>query len=347
MATEIIKSIGATARDYTNAITWEADIPDFASVDEAWIGEVYNDAEITGTATTSISGHNPTALRFIKLIPASGEGFADGMSGSDPLIYDASKGASFRNTSGTNVVFDISDDFVFIHQLQIKHDSSDCISVSADDSEIRRCICVGQEGSANYTGVISTNGDCLIVNSLIVSTQSGDYAGIAMGFGSGGGTTVDCTVLHPSDVGNTDNGVDEYYGDDNVVKGTASFGYTDGFDNNDSWGTGSDWNASDDATGPGANTLDNETYGDQFENTTAASMDARLKSGSNLLAAGITNSESGGVDILGTNRDGTNPNIGCWEAAAAVSGRIMSSLAGSGGLAYHGGIAGKGGGLAG
>lgn len=35
------------------------------------------------------------------------------------------------------------------------------------------------------------------------------------------------------------------------------------------------------------------------------------------------------------------------QAAAPVGGRIMSSLAGSGGLAYKGGIAGPGGGLAG
>ena len=33
--------------------------------------------------------------------------------------------------------------------------------------------------------------------------------------------------------------------------------------------------------------------------------------------------------------------------APPVGGRVMSSLAGSGGLAYHGGLAGRGGGLAG
>lgn len=36
-----------------------------------------------------------------------------------------------------------------------------------------------------------------------------------------------------------------------------------------------------------------------------------------------------------------------WTAPAAPSGRIMSSLAGSGGLVGAGGIAGEGGGLAG
>jgi len=53
------------------------------------------------------------------------------------------------------------------------------------------------------------------------------------------------------------------------------------------------------------------------------------------------------VDIAGNARDGTTPDIGCFEEVAAASGRIMSSLVGSGGLAGSGGIAGESGGLAG
>ncbi len=62
MATTITKSIGTTARDYSNLTTWEADIPaNLVTADEVWVGEVYNDSEITGTATTTIGGHTTDA----------------------------------------------------------------------------------------------------------------------------------------------------------------------------------------------------------------------------------------------------------------------------------------------
>lgn len=53
------------------------------------------------------------------------------------------------------------------------------------------------------------------------------------------------------------------------------------------------------------------------------------------------------VDIVGTTRHATTPDIGPFEFVPAGGGRIMSSLTNYGGLAGKGGVAGIGGGLAG
>lgn len=312
MATTITKSIGTTGRDYSNATTWEADIPaNLITADEVWLGEVYNDSEITSTATTTISGHTTDATRFIELRPATGEGFKDGI-GSSALRYDSSYGACFRNTSGTNQVFQVDDDFVFLRQLQIRHETDLAVVIEADNCEANRCIMEGSIGAA-YSGTITVDGASDIINCLAVSIASGDYAGIEVGFvSSGGANIVGCTSLHPSDVANSDRNIAEYAGS-NVVKGCAGFGSDQAFIEDGGWGAGSDYNASDDISGPGANTLDSLTYADQFENTTGASMDARLKTGSDLLAASIQFAETNDEDILGNPRDTSNPSIGCWE----------------------------------
>jgi hypothetical protein len=55
----------------------------------------------------------------------------------------------------------------------------------------------------------------------------------------------------------------------------------------------------------------------------------------------ITKNEEAAKEVIGYQ------GIVQFQATAAAGGRIMSSLAGSGGLAAKGGIAGQGGGLAG
>ena len=345
MATTITKSIGTTARDYATAALFEAAIPaNLLTTDEIWLGEVYNDSELTGTAGCVITGHTVDATRYIEIKPASGEGFKDGVDQStDKLVYTASHGASFRNTSGTNYTFDVDNDYVFLRELQIGHDNYAPIYFNSDGGEIVRCIIFGSEGEA-YTGVVTLSDTANIINCFVENQEANTdivYAGWTT---TTGVAVIDCTLMNPSDISNSEDCVDRYYGT-NTVEGCALFGCANALDSNITTG---DYNGTDDNAVQGANSVTSLTFADQFEGTTSSTVDARVATGSGLLAANTTHSESGGVDIYGNTRDATNPNIGCWEyTAPAGGGRIMSSLAGAGGLAYHGGIAGRGGGLAG
>ena len=317
MATTITKSIGTTARDYATAALFEAAIPaNLLTTDEIWLGEVYNDSELTGTAGVAITGHTTDATRYIEIKPAASEGFKDGVTqGTDKLIYTAAHGASFRNTSGSNYTFDVDNDYVFLRELQIGHDSYAPIYFNSDGGEIVRCIIFGSEGEA-YTGVVTLSDTAKLINCFVENQETNTdivYAGWTT---TTGVAVIDCTLINPSDISNSEDAVDRYYGT-NTVEGCALFGTSNALDSNITTG---DYNGTDDTAVQGANSVTSLTFANQFEGTTAATLDGRVKTGSGLLLAGATHSESGGVDIYGNTRHATTPNIGCWEYTAPVGG---------------------------
>jgi len=319
MVTETIESIGTSGRDRASIAAWEAILPaDLVSGDVAHKGEVFNDSELTATAQVTFTNHVTDATRNIILRTGSGAGFKDHASvATNALRYNASLGAAHRKTSDYDNAIEVTSscDFMEINFLQFAHDGDypeQTVYLQGDNNVIRQSIIRGDSSR----GSVSLDNDAVAVNCLIYTTGGAIADGISLGYVfSGNARAVACTVLTPDDLGNGGDGVKEDYGTNNESSNNASFGFTNSFTG--TFNGSSDWNCSEDADAPGTNSLVSKTYSSQFENINNATLDARLKTGSDCLAAGdVPHALCNGVDILGNTRDSTNSNIGCWEVVA-------------------------------
>ena len=112
-----------------------------------------------------------------------------------------------------------------------------------------------------------------------------------------------------------------------IVRNCVAAGCASGFLAGWTFGTGSDYNASDDATPPGANSLSNVA---DFDFADAAGFDFSLGASSPLIDEGTDLSSDFTTDIAGQTRTGTW-DIGAWEYQSGGGGGRAMPLAGLGG----------------
>lgn len=341
-----ISSIGTASRDYVDLNAWVADLP--GTTTEQEVAELHNDSEFTSASTQSITGITTTASFNLVIRPATGEAFTDT---EQDLRYNASNGVSIRKTTNYAPTFTIAVPFTSVSDIQFNADSGSnaqafSITTAGTDVVINNCLF----SCRNASRVIEMGGaDSIFINCCVIVLSSGAT-------GSGGtrllyrtGNFFNCTFF-TNVASSTALGLEKVGGaaDSSVVKNCAVFDFGTALESG-SWGSGTDFNATDDSSLPaGSNNQTSLTTADQFEDiTTDANLDLRAVSGGSLKNGTPDSGNTNDLDIFGNARDLTTPFIGCYEVVAASTGRIMSSLAGAGGLAYHGGLAGKGGGLAG
>lgn len=326
MATQVIKSVGATGRDYA---TWQlacAAIPlDLVAADQNWIFECYNDAEFdfqvnaaylssgTGSARTIVAD----ATRTVTFRPAAGQGFRDHANkGTNPIRYDQSKGVGVvvgQGYGSDGIIIDIPYATIDGVQFRSAEGTRTLVAVHAAGASVKNCIikCAGgawwpmwlQSGGAFVNCVLTTSGSMwggivfASAGSAIGCTVFGDTAAPAFfnNLGGGGGITIkDCVAV----------GCSSFLIDYNSSTGAGMW----------SGGTYSH-NASDTTIPVGTNNVESFTAANQFVNiASAATLDLRPKTG-NSLQAGVTDALMGGVDLLGTTRAGT-PTIGAVEYVA-------------------------------
>jgi len=273
--------------DFTSMTAAEADIG-AGTFTENEIIQVISQTLITDA--TTYAGYTPT-VAFRLIIEASAS--ASWLDVRD-LVNDAFRfntgtgnGAAVKSTGQFATCTDIDVPHTTLRKMQFSDaNTSNRSAVNArtvtDDVIIEDCIIVGQDDVLPLAGE-----DMVISSSLIYQKNNGGTQLIDCG--NAGNTTFDhCTVAA---LGTTTNGIQGFTGSDVQMNDSASFGAgTAAFTTT---GTeGGDFNASDDTTTPGGNSLDSLTFTNQYENISAGTEDFRVKSG-----ADIEDAASDGEDI--------------------------------------------------
>jgi len=164
---------------------------------------------------------------------------------------------------------------------------------------------------------VSGTNDAVLNNCLIFNITAGgtDFAeGV---FSTTAGNTVcnNCTLYDIDGAGaSNDNGFDNC---------ETNGCYAGGVDNPYAGTTSGDWNAADDTSSPGANSIDDKAGGDQFVSVTVSSEDFHIKSGAALIDASQDTANEADLD----NGDGitTRNDHGCLEFVSA-GGSILPQM---------------------
>lgn len=311
MTTTVTKSIGsAGGRDYSTISAFFAAIPsDLVAVDEAWVGELYNDSEFTISSTITCSKTTSVAC-YIALRPAAGQGFAHHANKlTNPLRYDQSVGVGVDITVNFAYYLDCAaTNDIHISGIQWKAISvgyPEAIRISGQRSSFHGNICVYEYSP---TCVVSDNSG-KIYNNLIIYNNAGPSTAIYNGLG---GSSSNFNTI--------------------VTLGTASDYAITGFGTSNAsnnlvinFNSGSvtctpTYIATTAATQSGTGSITNIVAADTLQNVASkTTIDGRIKAGAAVINAG--NPVSGiTTDILGQTRSVTTPTIGAFEYVSAPAG---------------------------
>lgn len=317
MATTIIKSIGSGGgRDYATIAAWVAAIPaNLVTADQQWIGELYNDSEFDLAGTTVTINKITDATRNIILRCAAGHSFKDHANKlTNELRYNQSNGVGIVNNGVA--LLSIQCDYVQVEGIQFRDTASGGARVTqgttnAPNVVVRNCIFQTANSNTGTGGLSLYNGTA--VNCLAVGTGGGTA------FISNGGSAKFINCLAFQFGAGSGFGFRGNY-DSPLYRNCAAFGFNTNFRSGTS--ASSNYNASSQASPPGANSLSSLTASSQFENvTSSAAFDGRIKAGSSLISAGVREQTyTNDLDIVGSARSTTTPTIGPWEHSAGGGG---------------------------
>lgn len=321
MTTTVIKSIGsAPGRDYATIQAWANACPaDLVAVDQIWRGECYNDSVFTsGTFNhTSIFNQVTGPNNYIELTTGPGQSFRDHAGkATNPLRADQTKGVLLTHGQGSSNVLEFGPPYTRISNLQIVNTAG--YGIYCGGNGTTNCVLENLLIDSWDSAIRARNPN--IVRNVIGIVRGGTAKGIDFGFGYGS-AAINTTIVRPSNLTVTGTAFSVSEAAGLKLVNCAGFGFTN-FTNTTAAGCTN--NASDVAITIGANNQESLTYGNQFVSTVAASVDFRLKTGSNLINTGATDTTDlpAATDITGTARTDTW-DIGAWEvlpvAAAPVA----------------------------
>lgn len=298
-----------------SSATWTAPIAtDAYTINSViWQGKCQNQEFSVAGNVLTISGITTDTTRYVELTTVAGASFRDNAGATtNPLKYDATKGAAIKCTATYTVAVTISVNNTRISNLQITGTQTSCQGL-IDSNSASACRITNILGHSlirsNFYG-IEAGANSAVLNCIVILTgTTGHGFRIVNGASS---LIAGCTAVRTSNNSVSQNAFVSVYGSSSL-KNSAGFGFT-----NFSTGTfaGSN-NASDTTIGFGTSNQASLTYTSQFVGTTAASPDFRAVSSGNLKngTPDLTNTPT---DIIGTTRDATTPYIGCWEVVASV-----------------------------
>lgn len=309
-----VSSIGTNSRDYATIALWWADAPlDLVATADTWEGEMYNDSEFVVTTQIAFSGVTANATFYPELRCAIGESFTDNIDKlTNKLRYDVANGVGIRTTNNYIDLIDIDNSFFKFTGIQVKA-ARKALLQNESTSEIRSCVLEARHGETVRRAYSLVN--CLIIN-------IGDSPAIINNYVSG--NHFNCTIVS---TGGGATGVLKVGGgaDGTVVKNCAIFGFTSAMSAG-SWGVGTDYNATDNATLPaGSNNQVNLIFSDQFEDISSSeNLDLRAVSTGSLDENGIRDQvNTNDLDIVGQARSITTPTIGAWEVVSGAGPTIL------------------------
>lgn len=327
----IVKTIGTATRDYSTPQAWEDALPvNMVTDGNSQEGDLYNDAEfVTAGAILLFSGCTTDATHGILLTCGSGQSFRDNANvQTNALRYNQANGVGLRQSGAYGDAVAITTNFVTLRGLQIamtgggNSDRACKQNVGATDTVLEDCIFEAAGTNSNgATGVVYTAGNSFTVrNCLIVNRANSGSEAIGFDYASGHTIVfVNNTLVRPSD--KTVGTAAALRGSNGTVTITNCCWF--GFASSNTGGTtftGSN-NCSDVAIGFGTSNQASKTYANQFQNTSDATRDFRLKTGSDCIDNGVTDSTNAATDIVGTTRpQGSAYDIGCWELLVTIAG---------------------------
>ena len=313
-----------TSRAYSTLTAWAAGSPSSLLTPDSnngwvWKGELYKEGSGTNNEwlfTTEVDLRKACdSTRYFLLTAATGQSFVDNVSKlTNALRYNNANGVAFSCTAAITAFINLTTGGsgtgrLEINNLQYKSTAGAWfVNATLGSIKITNCII----SSSFVRGLVDA------INVLFHNTGWGSPNYITNRYfrnctfvGSGSGTAIDtrtqdanitiknCAVFnYASVVGNTGSvsAANSTYNATNL----ASFGWT---------GTGN---------------IVSNTYANQFENTGSGTEDFRVKTGANLISAGIRDQTfTNDLDIVGSARSTAappnGPTIGAWEYAAAPS----------------------------
>ena len=331
MTTIVERTIGSGG-DYTTLQAWEDACPaNLVKADQIWRGLVLNQVFSGSSTMLSISGTTTDATHYVELTTAPGASFLDHPNkASNALRADSANGALISGSAGWGATINDAQNYTRLSRLQVKHAgmNGSTFASSSSNSDVNQCIIEGE----NYSGPYLAMSGGMLRNSLVVQrrTTADSFYGVT------GGKLCNVTVVATGSK-STDAAVmgvtgavvlrNVYVGNFSMTTaGNASFSCTRCFTDM----------ASPPAGWTGSVPFDATT----FEATTDGTHDLRLRSGSRLIDAGVTDATYAGTDIIGTVRPcGSAYDVGAWEfatqpTAMALAGRAQALASASGALAF-------------
>ena len=320
-----VKTIAATSSpttpDYSSLQTWFDDAP--STLTAPWEGQVLDQGEITTGSALTFSGKTATATNFFKLTAAAGASFADkGDADTNPLIYDASKGAAIRSTdtSGANWIT-INQQWFYVSRLQFANASDNtgygqrllnCASgyTFLDQLIVR---------AASRRGIAMTiaNGEpqpSLRNIAIVMTGANGSSVQFAVElYVNSGVPTVPVAVgvtavLDPACALSGTVGFSQVQ-QKPIVKDCISVGFATCFTSGGGYAPGLNnysYCISSDATAPNTGSQTGVAGTSLFTSFASGSIDLRLKSGSPAIGAGVDDATYLPTDIIGTTRTATD-----------------------------------------
>lgn len=318
----IIKTVGATGRDYTTVAAAVASIPaDVVASGNSYVIEL--EKAIYGAI--AITNFNCSATNNITLRPIAGHGYRDSLNFAEsPLRYDSTRGASIE--SGADWVKAIglgNTSYVVLDGLQISTTGAENPGIAAPDNAtettVRNCLI---RTSGAFSTPIKTNRSLRAINNVILQLQ-GDQPGIRCQLSS---TFISNTIFAVN--GSTNTAIDcAAYGQATRFQNNALFGFANAI-------AGAE--LSPPADGRNATNLSSMAYAaegsllnlvaaDQFMDVTPASLDLRLKPTSAMRNVGAPTTEST-TSLNNANRStDAGYDIGAWEVAATAEAPTVSA----------------------
>ena len=204
MTTQVISKIGAsntpTTMDYTSLQAWLDACPaDLTTVDQQWVGEVYNQGEIN-IATTAVSKTITTDWnRRVILRAATGASFKDNANAAtNPLRYNPTVGAAITGSVSNDLIFNLTAAFE-TYGLQWRQSSTSgagVVHVAGDNQGYVHETIVSHAAANRGRNLLTidgpnTGGPSVVENTLVIDEVTGNdtFGGIAIALNQGGTCT--------------------------------------------------------------------------------------------------------------------------------------------------------------
>ena len=255
MATEVIKVIdpdNGTGTDYTSLNAWEAgEQKDLVTADEIAIAKCRCSSGSADTTAVTIDGWTTDETRYIKIWTDPSENYR----------HDGKWNTSKYRLEYAGTVLNIKESNVYVEGLQVYISSqSDYLygiysDVGISNIKISKNVIKGSGGTSTFQrGIYFTNTgstNIKVWNNLVY-----DVAGLGMNFV----TSQENAIVYNNTIVDCNNvGIQLSYravvAKNNLVDNCAGGDF-----GSETWGSGTDYNASSDGTAPGANSRTNQTF---------------------------------------------------------------------------------------